>query len=49
VVLAEVLRRVSLQPVDPAPERPKLRGVTLIPEHLTLVTAHAVTSTISIS
>jgi cytochrome P450 len=39
VVLTEVLRRLSLHVVDQAPERPRLRGVTVAPEHLTRVTA----------
>jgi cytochrome P450 len=49
VVLAEVLRRISLQPVHPAPERPRLRGVTLVPEHQTLVTARPVTSATTVN
>lgn len=39
VVLTEVLRRVQLTPVDPAPERPRLRGVTIVPQHHTRVVA----------
>ncbi|MGH3368036.1 MAG: cytochrome P450 [Nocardioidaceae bacterium] len=39
VVLAEVLRHVELWPVDHAAERPRMRGVTLVPEHHTRVVA----------
>lgn len=41
VVLTEVLRMVSLSPVDPAPERARLRGVTIVPEHRTRVVVRA--------
>lgn len=37
VVLVEVLRRVELQAVGRATERARLRGVTLVPEHMTRV------------
>jgi cytochrome P450 family 135 len=46
VVLAEVLRRVSLRAVEPSPERARLRGVTLTPEHFTRVVAAPVASAV---
>ncbi|HKJ37019.1 MAG TPA: cytochrome P450 [Solirubrobacterales bacterium] len=33
VVIREVLSRLRLRTVDPAPERPRVRHVTLVPEH----------------
>jgi cytochrome P450 len=42
VVLSEVLRRVSLTAVDAAPERPRLRGVTIVPSNQTRVVAKRV-------
>jgi cytochrome P450 len=41
VVLSEVLRRVTLNAVDPAPERARLRGVTIVPQHRTRVVVTA--------
>ena len=32
-VLSEIVSRVSLRPVDPRPERPVRRAITLVPEH----------------
>jgi cytochrome P450 family 135 len=49
VVLAEVLRRVSLLPAEPAPERARLRGVTLAPEHFTRVVARPVHDSVAAS
>jgi cytochrome P450 len=49
VVLSEVLRRVVLRAVQAESERPRLRGVTLTPEHLTRVTAQPVASTMRIT
>ncbi len=39
VVLTEVLRRIELAPVGGSPERARLRGVTLVPEHHARVVA----------
>jgi cytochrome P450 family 135 len=41
VVIAEVLRHVQLQAVDPRPERQAMRHVTLVPSKGTLVRARA--------
>jgi cytochrome P450 family 135 len=46
VVLTEVLRRVRMEPVGHADERPRLRGVTLVPEHLGRVTARPIAATV---
>ena len=40
VALREILTNVDLDAVDPAPERPRLRGITIIPEHHATVIAH---------
>jgi cytochrome P450 len=42
VVLTEVLCRVELAAAGSGPERARLRGVTLVPEHRTRVVAHRV-------
>jgi cytochrome P450 len=42
VVLREVLRRLDLDVPDAAPERLRLRGITIVPEHQTRVVASAI-------
>ncbi|MQY09377.1 cytochrome P450 [Actinomadura macrotermitis] len=44
VVITEVLRAVDLAPARPAPERPRLKNVTLAPSASTQVVAYARTS-----
>ncbi|MEU6034791.1 cytochrome P450 [Actinomadura sp. NPDC047616] len=39
VIVTEVLRRVELRPADPAPERVRLKAVTLVPARSTRVVA----------
>jgi|RhiMetdeSRZDD1v2_1073273.scaffolds.fasta_scaffold62199_4 cytochrome P450 family 135 len=41
VVLREVLSAIELHVTDPAPERLRLRGITIVPEHQTRVVASA--------
>jgi cytochrome P450 len=41
VIVREVVRAVALEAVDPAPERPKIQHVTLVPSALTMVRVRA--------
>ena len=40
VALREILNNVDIKAVDPAPERPRLRGITIAPEHQATVVAN---------
>jgi cytochrome P450 len=39
VALREILNNVDIEAVDPEPERPRMRGITIVPEHQATVVA----------